>query len=419
MPKFTDRFLKDFAPEPGRKDRLAFDTECPGLGVRVTAAGTKTFIVQWTDPATKQKRREPLGVWGSITTEKAREAARARLGDVAKGIDPRAVRLEQRKAAEAAKAEAALTLEKLIADWSALHLAHKRPRYAAEAVRAIKHAFAKHLKRPAARLSKAEAVNVLDDLVKAGSAAMAGRTLAYARACYTWAEKRGKVPGNPFSGVPIAAATEARERVLSAEEVGRIWTAAKGMGEPWGPFFRVLLLSLLRREEVAGMRWSELSADLATWTIPGARMKRGQAHVIALPEPAREALRAVKRIKGQDLVFSTTGKTPVSGFTKAKAALDKAAKVTGWRLHDIRRSGVSALAAMGFNPVVVDLLLAHKPATLSTVAQVYQRHDFAAEREAALNAWAAHVLRAAEAKDNPGNVLSMAEARAKRRRLVG
>lgn len=417
MPKLTDRFLKDFAPAPGRKDRIAFDTECKGLGVRVTAAGTKTFIAQWTDPATKQKRREPLGVWGSITTDQAREAARIRLGDVAKGIDPRAVRQEQRKAADAAKAEAALTLETLLADWAALHLAHKRPRYAAEAVRAIKHAFPKHLKRPAARLTKAEAVNVLDSLVKAGSAAMAGRTLAYARACYTWAEKRGKVPGNPFAALPIAVATEARERVLSAEEAGRIWNAAKGMGEPWGPLFRVLLLTLARREEVAGMRWSELSDDLATWTIPGERMKRGQAHVVALPDPAREALRAVKRIKGQDLVFSTTGKTPVSGFTKAKAALDKAAKVTGWRLHDIRRSGVSAIAAMGFNPVVADLLLAHKPATLSTVAQVYQRHDFAAERKAALEAWAAHVARCAEGKASGAeNVATLADARAKRRR---
>lgn len=415
VPKLTDRFLTAFKPAPGSKDRIAFDTECQGLGVRATAAGTKTFIVQWTDPATKQKRREPLGVWGSITTDQAREAARARLGDVAKGIDPRAVRLEKREAAARDKAERALTLETLVDDWAKLHLAQKRPRYAAEAVRAIKHAFAKHLKRPAARLSKTEAVAVLDRLLTAGSAAMAGRTLAYARACYAWAEKRGKVVGNPFEGIPIGAGIVARERALTAEETGRIWNAAAGMGEPWGPLFRVLLLTLARRDEVAGMRWSELSADLATWTIPGERMKRGQAHVVALPEAARAALRDVKRIKGQDLVFSTTGKTPVSGFAKAKAALDKAAKVKDWRLHDIRRTGVSALAAMGFNPVVADMLLAHQPARLSTVGRVYQRHDFAAEREAALKAWAEHVARCAAGKDDAGeNVADLASHRAAR-----
>ncbi len=401
MPKFTDRFLTGFSPWPGQKDRLAFDTECRGLGARATAGGTRTFLAQWTDAATGQKRREVLGVWGSITIDQAREAARAKLGEVAKGIDPRAARLAQRAAAALDKAERALTLEMLVDDWAALHLKHRRPRYAAEAVRAIKFAFADHLRRPAARLSRSDAVAVLDATVKRGKMATARLTLAYARACYSWAEKRGKVSSNPFVGLPFNVGVAARDRVLTNDEVGRVWAAALGMPEPWGPLFRVLLLTLARREEVASMRWSELSENLATWTIPANRMKRGQAHIIALPELARDALRAVTRVKGQDLVFSTTGRTAVSGFTKAKAALDKAAKVTNWRLHDIRRTGVSALAALGINPVVADLLLAHQPSRLSTVARIYQRHDFAAERKAALEAWAAHLLRNAgvEAQD--------------------
>lgn len=415
MPKLTDRFLAAFKPEPGRKDRLAFDTECRGLGVRATLSGARTFLVQWTDSATGQKRREPLGAWGSLTIDQAREAARARLGDVAKGVDPRAARLAQREAAERDKAERALTVAALVDDWAALHLAHKRPRYAAEAVRAIRVAFAKHLTRPASRFSKAEAVAVLDGIAKDGSAAMAGRTLAYCRACYAWAVKRGRVPANPFAGLPIPPAIVARDRVLTDDETGRIWTAALAMPEPWGPLFRILLLTLARRDEVAGMRWSELSADLATWTIPANRMKRGQPHVVALSEAARDALRAVTRIKGQDLVFSTTGKTPVSGFTKAKAALDKAAKVTGWRLHDIRRTGVSAIAAMGFNPVVADMLLAHQPSRLSTVARVYQRHDFAAERKAALEAWATHVLRCADTPAEASNVAILNQHRSRHR----
>lgn len=415
MPKLTEKAIAALTIPAGKREAWLSDAEVVGLRVRAMAGG-KTLYACWTDRATGERRRERLGTWGSITLEQGRAAARAILGEIAKGDDPKMKREARRVAAETAKAEAALTLAALVDDWAALHLAHKRPRYAAEAVRAIKHAFEAHQKRPAARLTKGEVVAVLDDLTKAGHAAMAGRTLAYGRACFTWAVKRGRLHDNPFSGVPVAAGIVARERVLSTQEAGRIWNAAKGMGEPWGPLFRVLLLTLARREEVAGMRWPELSADLSTWTIPGERMKRGAAHVVALPEPVREALRAVTRIKGQDLVFSTTGKTPVSGFTKAKAALDKSAKVAGWRLHDIRRSGVSTLAAMGFNPVVADLLLAHKPTTLSTVAQVYQRHDYAEERARALEAWTAHVLRAAEAKHDPGNVLPMAEARAKRRR---
>jgi hypothetical protein len=87
--KVTDRLLAALKVESGRKDRLVFDTTSPGLGVRVTAKGTRTFIAQWTDPATSVKVREPLGVWGNLTIEQARESARARLGVVAKGIDPK------------------------------------------------------------------------------------------------------------------------------------------------------------------------------------------------------------------------------------------------------------------------------------------------------------------------------------------
>jgi len=115
----------------------------------------------------------------------------------------------------------------------------------------------------------------------------------------------------------------------------------------------------------------------------------------------------VTRVEGQDLVFSTTGKTHVSGFTKAKAALDKAATVTDWRLHDSRRTGVSALAAMGFDSIVADKLLAHQPGKLSGVARVYQRHDFAAERARALESWAAHVLACAAGEDAASNVVPL------------
>jgi len=109
MPKFTDRFLAVLKVEDGRKDRLLFDSACRGLGVRVTAKGTRAFIAQWTDPVTRRKVREPIGVWGNITIDKAREAAQILLGDVAKRINPRAERERQRKEAERERAELALT----------------------------------------------------------------------------------------------------------------------------------------------------------------------------------------------------------------------------------------------------------------------------------------------------------------------
>jgi integrase len=405
MANFTDRTLSALKIDPGRKDKLVFDAACPGLGIRVTSAGSKVFIVQWTDPATKRKVREKLGVWGSITIEQARGAARVRLGEVAKGVNPRVERQLQKDRAERDRLEAALTFDALITEWAALHLASRRESYRNEAQRAIRLAFATMLKRPAARITRGDAVNILDSLVRDGKAAMAARTLAYARAAFSWAHKRGKVPNNPFQNLPIGTSSESRDRVLTNEELAAFWAATADMPFPWGPFYRLAALTLQRRDEVAGMRWSEISGDLTTWTLPGSRMKNGRPHDVHLTEPARAVLGDMPRIEGRDLIFTTTGKTPISGFSRAKTALDKAmaridAKVGPWRLHDLRRTGVSTLARLGFDSIAVDKLLAHQPGKLRGVAAVYQRHEFAKEQAAALDAWAAHVIQPGAAAAN-------------------
>ena len=429
---FTDTLVANLGCPAGQKDKLFFDDEQKGLGVRVTQSGGKVFIVQWTDPATGQKRREVLGASGAITLDQARKAASAHRGDVAKGLDPRAERLakaeaarqakeaakeavrQAREAAMAAKQEAAFSLERLVTDWAAIGLAKRRPRYKAEAVRALRYAFPKDWTRPASALTKARIVTIQDALTKEEKHASASRLAAYGRACYAWAVKRGTLPANPFQGLPAGAAAMARDRLLTDDEIGAVWNAACDMPEPAGPFVRLALLTLARREEVAGMRWSEVSPDLSVWTIPAQRMKRGQAHVVTLTDAAREALGAVTRIDGQDLVFTTTGKTPISGFSKIKARLDKLSGVTDWVLHDFRRAGPSTLARLGFSSIVADKLLAHQPSALSSVARTYQQHDFSAEKKVALEAWAAHVLRCASGALEAGNVADLAQHRAKR-----
>jgi integrase len=352
--------------------------------------------------------REPLAVWGALTIEQAREAARVRLGDVAKGINPRAEHAKVCAAEERERAEAALTFDELIKEWAALHLAHRRRRYAAEAERAIRYSLAHLLKRPAARITRAEAVNALDKMAKAGTTAIAGRVMAYARAAFSWAQKRGKVPANPFADLPISAGATERDRVLTDGELAEIWTAADGMAYPFGPFVKLTILTLQRREEVAGMRWSEIAPDQSGWTLPAERMKNAKPHDVHLPVAARDVLHVLPRMAGCDFVFTTTGKSPISGFSKAKDRIDaavaaaraevaskagkEAAALTPWRLHDLRRTGVSKLAALGFDSIVADKLLAHKPGKLRGVASVYQRHDFSSERARALDAWAAHVV---------------------------
>jgi integrase len=414
-----------------------------------TAAGNKVFLVQWTDAATGRKVREPLGASGSITVEQARAAARARLGRVAQGINPAAERAAakaadeaHRTAAAAAKEEARFTLHALVADWARLHLAGKRARYAAEAERAIRVAFRAHLDRPAASLTHAAVNSVLDALAGDGKAAMAGRTMAHGRACYGWAVKRRRLSLNPFAGLPqVEGGNPSRDRVLTDAEIGAVWRAAGTLGEPFGCIVRLLVLTAQRREEVASLRWSELSPDMAIWTLPAARAKNGKAHVVHLAEPARVILADMPRVAGQDLVFSTTGTTAPSGFSKAKRMLDTAmAKdaaalwphaergrrrtcgtapelAAEWRLHDLRRTAVTWLADAGFPPHVADKLLNHVSGTIRGVAAIYQRGGFLAERKAALEAWSAHVLRCGDgsAEASTGKVAVLAEERAQRR----
>jgi len=166
------------------------------------------------------------------------------------------------------------------------------------------------------------------------------------------------------------------------------------------------------------MRWSEIAPNLSVRTMSGARMKNGKPHDVHLSRAAQAVLRALSDARSKDrrggegeicdFVFTTTGKTSISGFSKAKAHLDAAiaevraeaaaadaresAPLVPWRLHDLRRSGASTLARLGFDTIAIDKLLAHQPTKLRGVAAIYQRYDFAEERARALDAWAEHVL---------------------------
>jgi len=416
--RLTEEGIEALACDPGQKDRLVFDDALPGLAVRITAQGRKFFLAQYT--VAGRRRRVPIGRWGAITLKAARQAAKGILGDVAKGQDVAAVRTAERVRVKGEATADKLTLDALLGQWSDLALAERRASYQKEAVRAVRAAFPGHMARRADALTRGDALAGLDALGKAGKPTMAGRTLAYGRACYTWAMRRGLVSSNPFLALPIPSGTVSRDRVLTDAEVALIWAAAGELGHPFGPLVRLLLLTAQRRDEVGGMMWSELSADGATWTIPKERAKNGKAHVVHLAPAARAILAEVPRFvwaeppgKEQppppNLVFTTTGKTPVSGYSNAKDALDahiakahaKAAAGAGqaappplppWRMHDFRRTAVTWMAGNGVAPHVADRLLNHVRGTISGVAAVYQRQQFLAERKAALEAWAGFVV---------------------------
>lgn len=133
---------------------------------------------------------------------------------------------------------------------------------------------------PATSVTKADAVREIDRVAADGGEITARRTLAYARAIYGWAVKRGALAENPFRGVPAPGREVSRDRVLTDAELGAVWRAAGTEGPPYGPLTCFLLLTLARLNEVAGMTWGEVAPDLSVWTQSGERTKNGNAHVV-------------------------------------------------------------------------------------------------------------------------------------------
>jgi integrase len=420
--KLTERKIETLTVEPGRKDRLIFDDEQRGLAVRVTASGGRTYLCQYTLHG--HKWRVPLGACSAVALARARQAAAALMGDVAKGRNPVAERKEAAEAERARRVRNRLTLRVLIEDWSRLHLAGRRPRYAAEAARALHYALADHLDDAAEDLDRAAVVRALDTLArrrkrrkgesagKPKGTAITGRTAAYGRAAFAWAMKRGAVQHNPFADLPIAKSVARRERVLSDQEIAEIWRAAGDAASPYGTIIRLLILTGQRRGEVAGMRWDELSEDLAIWTLSGERTKNGARHSVPLSEPARDILRTLAKVNHRrethGLVLPGAAGTPFAGWSKAKRALDKAiveacagaAQKTAanpvplvlWNVHDLRRTVATGLQRLGVRLEVTEAILNHISGSRGGIAGVYQRHDWAAEKRAALDMWAGLVV---------------------------
>ena len=425
---------------------MVTDGELTGFALRVSASGVKTFLFQYRFGG--RVRRLRLGVYGDLTPAQARRLAETARGRVAAGEDPvsdrkrlHAAAEETHRAQKVLSAADSLTLSVLVQRWQDGALRDRSPAYRREATRCLRSSLAPLLAEPAGRLEPGRLQAELDRIAP-DHPTTARRVLAYGRAMFGWALKRRLVPANPFAQVVAEGRERSRDRVLTDVELGEAWRAAAALSPPFGPYLQLLILTLQRRTELAGMRWDELAPDLATWTVPAARAKNRKAHVVHLAPAARAIVRGIPRISDMrsgapsPLVFTTTGRTPISGFQNAKEQLDglviierrkrpaqptpamagepSAGPALGWRLHDLRGTGVTALARLGVPPHVADRLLNHVQGSIRGVAAVYQRHEFMAEREAALLRWADHVAAVAVGTAPPDSVVMLDAVRRKR-----
>ena len=220
-----------------------------------------------------------------------------------------------------------------------------------------------------------------------------------------------------MADLSLPAPIEARDRQLTKDEIKSLWCATEQMEYPFCPFYRLLLLTGQRREEVAGMEWSELDADAATWTIPKERTKNNVAHIVHLSPQTLAVLATVTKVDDCPFVFSTTGKTPVSGYSNAKTKLDRLMGITLdpeahdfdpsklWRVHDLRRTITSTLAELGIATDVADRLLNHVSGSRAGVKGVYQRYEFLAERKRAIHLWGNYIENLVGSQSSSSNVV--------------
>ena len=243
---------------------------------------------------------------------------------------------------------------------------------------------------------------------------------------FKWARDRGIIETNPIADLKGPAPLASRKRVLSAGEIRALWTSTAALDWPFGPLYRLLLLTGQRREEVAAMHWSEIDMRRAVWTIPPERTKNGEEHEVDL---APQALAILESLPGErkGLVFSTTGTTPVSGFSKVKARLDglmagelprqadggsECRDMKPWRNHDLRRSMATLMGdELEIDPGVIERLLNHLSGSQGGLQGIYQRQQYRGKRKAAMLAWGAFIERLVSDKNAPPNVVAFAEHR--------
>ena len=390
------------------------DSLCTGLYLVVQPTGKKGWQVRYRHGGTH--RRMTLGAYPMLSLAEARARARDALAAASEGRDPSA----EVKAAKAPKAiDARDQVREVVALFIKRHASHNR-RSDDVAAMFRREIMDKWGDREIQSITKRDVIEVLDGIVDRGSPVTANRLRAHLNTLFGWAKSRDMIAANPLDGIKPPAPEKPRDRVLTDAELRLFWIACDGLGEPFGALYRLLLLTGQRLREVAELTWDEL--DGTTWTLPAARSKNGDEHVVPLSPAVVATLDAMPRIGRH--VFSTTGITPVSGFSRAKDRLDRLmtaaankdlpagadpVELRPFTIHDLRRTAATGMAGLRFPPHVVEAVLNHRSGTRRGVAGVYNRFDYAEEKRQALEAWASFVAELVEGK--PGNVVRLRMAK--------
>ncbi|NML95153.1 tyrosine-type recombinase/integrase [Novosphingobium olei] len=411
------------ATKPGAGEVLLWDDKLAGFGLKVTPTGVKTYLFQYRLGGRSGKtRRFTIGKHGKLTPDAARKEAERLAVLVSQGVDPQQQKQDNaRKAVDLAFKGYAQTFvdDCLKVRWKTSHKdGESLLRLYATPVLGTK---------PLHDITRADIRAVLQKAK--GKVATSRNLFAVLRRLFRWAVSQGDIDVSPIAGMEPPPLPVRRDRVLSDQELKLAWNASAELGYPFGPLIRLLIITGQRVEEVSGLEWSELEKGKAMWTLPAERAKNGSASMVPLSTLAVAELNALaKRSKRKDgwprtgFVFSTTGKTSVSGHSRAKRRLDReiailakkeedAITVAPWRIHDLRRTLATGMQRLGVRFEVTEAILNHVSGSKSGVAGVYQLHDWGPEKKAALEAWSEHI-ESILGNTAAGNVIRLSSKRA-------
>ena len=406
MPRkiLTASAISKLKPDPAKRLEIP-DAACPGLYLVMQPTGARSWALRHRQGGRPQKltlgnfsegaeegQGSPPVIGGRLTLADARRLAGDALGAIERGQSP----------AHAKRSRDKNLMPAVVDEFIKRYVRAKRLRSADAVERTFKVDVLPHWRhRHVSDISRRDVIELLDAHVDRGAPVQANRTLSAVRKFFNWCMERDIIKVSPVEGVKAPTPERNRDRILSDDEIVAFWQASDANGSPFGPLFRLLLLTGQRLGEVAGMAKAELDLDVGNWTIPAVRAKNNQEHVVALSQPARDVLADVRIVEGKaGLIFSTNGRTPVSGFGKAKANLDRKLSIPHWTLHDLRRTAASGMARLAQPVHVVEAVLNHRSGSVSGVAAVYNRYDYDREKRIALDAWAAYVLSLLRPADN-------------------
>jgi integrase len=354
----------------------------------------------WTSRPRVGGRAQTLthGTYPSVPLQLARERARAVARAIAAGITDRvALRAIARGIdPNQATAHPVDTIEKTAAEFIARHLRGRRrsPRY----IRNVEGRFRNHIlsvigSRDLRSVSRREIAELLDAVHDNVGPIAANQVLVALHGLFRWARQRDLVETIPTEGIVKPGVDHKRERVLDDRELALVMRAARRLGYPSGSFIQLLVLTGLRRSEAAALLWDEVDIEKGVVTLPAARMKGRKSHILPLSPAVIDLLDHCPR-RGE-FVFSTTGARALNDFDFYKQRIDRlveeidpSALLAPWTLHDLRRSCATGLARLGVQRFIVSRVLAHAD---REITGVYDRHEYTAEKRAALELWARHV----------------------------